>query len=319
MADLRSLSSRAILGYYYAKLAEYSMKSWASLIMMNIPTDQEIEEFKFLGQVPTFREWVGGRQAKGLRENGFTIKQKVFEMTLEVDVNDVRRDKTGQYAVRIAEMARRAAYHDASLASGLLNNAAGSVCYDGQFFFDTDHQEGNSPVQSNLLSLSIATMPGIPAGTAGAPTNPSGQVMADAIFAGSNRITTFTDDQGEPMNEDAQQFLIMVPSGLEKAALTAVSAQTFATNQDNLLKNTPKQYKVVANPRLTQQDRFNIFRTDGEMKPLIFAEELKTEMKAIAEGSELEFKEDKHQYGAKRICNVGLGDWHYACQVILTA
>ena len=27
-----------------------------------------------------------------------------------------------------------------------------TVCYDGQNFFDTDHQEGKSPTQSNLFT-----------------------------------------------------------------------------------------------------------------------------------------------------------------------
>lgn len=36
-------------------------------------------------------------------------------------------------------------------------------------------------------------------------------------------------------------------------------------------------------------------------------------MSAIAEGSELEFKERKHHYGVKAIRNVGYGYWQRAC------
>jgi len=39
---------------------------------------------------------------------------------------------------------------------------------------------------------------------------------------------------------------------------------------------------------------------------------------AIAEGSELEFKEDVHQYGIKAMRNVGYGYWQKACLVTLT-
>ena len=41
-------------------------------------------------------------------------------------------------------------------------------------------------------------------------------------------------------------------------------------------------------------------------------------MDAIAEGSELEFREKKHQYGVKAMRNVGYGYWQRACLVTHT-
>ena len=70
---------------------------------------------------------------------------------------------------------------------------------------------------------------------------------------------------------------------------------------------------VAMNPRLSWTDKLVIFRTDGAVKPLIRQEEEAVVLKAIAEGSELEFNEDKHRYGVDTWRNVGLGFWQHAC------
>ena len=41
-------------------------------------------------------------------------------------------------------------------------------------------------------------------------------------------------------------------------------------------------------------------------------------MSAVAEGSELEFKEFEHHYGLYASGNVGYGMWEHACEVELT-
>jgi len=68
---------------------------------------------------------------------------------------------------------------------------------------------------------------------------------------------------------------------------------------------------------LTWTDRFAIFRTDGNVKPFIRQEETPIKVSAVAEGSELEFKEDKHYYGIDAWRNVGFGYWQQACEVIM--
>jgi len=41
-------------------------------------------------------------------------------------------------------------------------------------------------------------------------------------------------------------------------------------------------------------------------------------IKAVAEGSELEFNENKHRYGVDWSGNVGYGDWKKACLTTFT-
>jgi phage major head subunit gpT-like protein len=129
------------------------------------------------------REWIGGRVAKGFRENGVTIPNKDFEATLEVLRHELVRDKTGQIRVRISELARKAANHWQSLLTTLImagEAATLGTCYDGQFFFDTDHVEGDSGTQSNDITYNVTTT-----------TAPTAAEMEQAILSGVQQIVGF--------------------------------------------------------------------------------------------------------------------------------
>ena len=127
-----ALSSRAIIGEFYATLQQDLGLSWIDSVSNLFDSNQESETYKWLGMAPAMREWIGGRQAKGFRTDGITIVNKNFEATLEVLVDEIRRDKTGQVMVRVRELAERTNAHWASLLSALLIAAESSVCYDGQ-------------------------------------------------------------------------------------------------------------------------------------------------------------------------------------------
>jgi len=117
MNQYQGITSKGVIGSFYAALRQDLGMSWIPGLSMLFNSTQETETYKWLGMVPGMREWIGGRQPKGFRENGITITNKKYESTLEVNVDDLRRDKTGQLRVRIAEQARRANAHWASLMS----------------------------------------------------------------------------------------------------------------------------------------------------------------------------------------------------------
>lgn len=311
------LSSRAIIGEFYKTLNQDDGAAWVGAIAMLFTSDQDSETYKWLGQSPAMREWVGGRNAKGFRENGLTITNKHYETTLEVLVKELRRDKTGQIMVRIQEMAKRTNSHWASLLSTLLLNGPSTVCYDGKYFFDTDHSEGDSGTQSNDISVDISTLPAANAGTV---TAPSVEEMQLTIAQAIQTIVGFKDDQGEPMNEDATSFLVMVPVALMNVALQAVAtpAQVDASQTALTALKSGFNITVAANARLTWTDSFAVIRTDGSVKPFIRQQETDVQLKAKAEGSEFEFDNDAHQYGVDAWRNVGYGYWQHACYVTMT-
>lgn len=306
---MERLSSRAVIGMFYEALQQASGASWVDAVSNYFESDQASEEYPWLGQVPTLREWIGGRHAKGLNTFGLTIENLHFEATLEILLKHLRRDKTGQIMVRIGELADRSQTHWARLLSTLILGGESQVCYDGQYFFDTDHAEGDSGAQSNKITTDISALP---ASVHGAATAPSPEEMQQAIIRSVTTMGAFRDDQGEPMNETARQFLVMVPFSLLPAAQTALTMPR-QTGVSEVVLPDDVQVRVASNVRLTWTDKFLTLRTDGRVKPFIRQEEEGVQIKAKAEGSEFEFDNDAHQYGIDTWRNAGYGRWQYAC------
>ncbi|MCF6147276.1 MAG: hypothetical protein E3K37_01310 [Candidatus Kuenenia sp.] len=311
-----TLSSRAIIGEFYNRLEQNIGTEWIDAVSMLFTSDQSSETYNWLGMSPVMREWVGGRHAKGFRENGITITNKDYEATLEVLVKELRRDKTGQILVRVRELADRTNAHWAKLLSTLIINAESTVCYDGQYFFDTGHSEGDSGTQDNDISVNISALP---ANQHGSTTAPSPEEMELTILQMIQQILGFKDDQGEPMNEGARNFLVMVPVPFMASAVAAIKNPVLTSGRTNTIVTLPEfSIRPVANPRLTWTTKLAVFRTDGNTKPFIRQEEKPVEIAAIAEGSELEFNEAKHHYGVSASRNVGYGYWQHACLATLT-
>lgn len=310
--DKQTLTSRAVQGMFYRRLEQNPGLAWIDALGMRMTSDQEVETYAWLGQAPVMREWVGGRHAKGFRANGLEVRNLHFEATIDIPVAWMRRDKTGQVQVRINELADRSQTHWASLLSQLIINGESTVCYDGQYFFDTDHEEGDSGQQSNDIQVDIS---GLPVTNNGSTTAPSVGEMQQSILQGVQKIYSFKDDQGEPMNENAQQFLVQVPISLWNVANAAVALPMIDNGDSNVIPVSDFSIRVVPNARLTWTDKFAVYRTDGSVKPFILQSETDVDLKVKAEGSEYEFDNDAHQYGIDAWRNVAYGYWQHACLV----
>lgn len=307
-----TLGSRAIIGRFYQALEQDAGVGWVDPISMLFQSDQASETYAWLGQSPAMREWIGGRDAKGFRENGITIANKKYEATLEIPLDWMRRDKTGQIQVRIDEMAQRANAHWAKLLTALIEAGESANGYDGQFFFDTDHSEGDSGSQSNDISVDITTT-----------TAPTAAEMETAILTATQKIMGFKDDQGEPMNEAARRFVVMVPTPFMAATAAALNNPIITTSAGAAATNTLVNlggftYQLAINPRLSWTTKFALFRADGGASAIIRQEEEPLQISALAENSEEEFKHDRHLYGIKSMRNCGYGYWQKACLVTFT-
>lgn len=306
----RSLSSRAIIGEFFLRLDQDLAGTWIPGVSREFTSDQESETYKWLGMSPAMREWTGGRQPRGMRASGITIPNKKYESTLEVMMDEIRRDKTGQVMIRVQEQAERANAHWASLLSTLIIAGESTACYDGQFFFDTDHAEGDSGTQSNDIANNIVTT-----------TAPTASELQTSILLATQAILGFKDDTGEPMNENAREFLVMIPVPYLGAAATALGATVIAQDSNRLIALGSLggfTYKLATNARLTWTTKFAVFRTDGAMSALIRQSEEALKMSAQAEGSAEEFNNDRHLYGITARRNVGYGYWQKACLVTHT-
>lgn len=314
---IEKLTERQVIGEFFKALEQDIGVSWVGAISNYFTSDQASEEYAWLGQTPQLREWIGGRNAKGFRESSQTIRNLHYESTIDILIKNLRRDKSGQALLRIAEMAQRTNAHWASLLSTLILSGPSTDCYDGDYFFDTDHEEGDSGAQSNDISVDISNYPSVKSGST---TLPSVEDMQWAIMAAITAIAGFKDDQGEPMNENVTSFLVMVPPTFYLAALQAMAIPIQSAGQTALDAIKGKfNIEVEANTRLsTWTTSFAVFRSDSKVKPLIRQEEMAIDLKVKGYGSEYEFNNDAHQYGIDTWRNVGFGLWQHACYVTLT-
>lgn len=112
-------------------------------IATEIPSTTSEEHYGWLGTMPRFREWLGDRVLQSLKVSDFTVKNKPFEMSIEVDRDDVEDDKVGIYRPMIQQMGNEAKTHPDELVFAALAAGFTSLCYDGQYFFDVDHPVTN--------------------------------------------------------------------------------------------------------------------------------------------------------------------------------
>ena len=101
------------------------------------------------------REWVGDRVIRSLAAHGFTIRKKDWEYTISVHRDEILFDKLNLVRPRIQNMADLAARHRDQLVVDLLIGGFQNLCYDGQYFFDTDHPNAAGGVQSNRTNKQL--------------------------------------------------------------------------------------------------------------------------------------------------------------------
>lgn len=125
---------------------------WASVATV-VPSTTGSEEYGWLGAMPNVREWLGDRVVNGALSYGYTVKNKAFELTVGVPRAAIEDDQYGVYTPLMTEMGRAAAAHPDQLVFNLLKAGTSTACYDGQYFFDTDHPvikaDGGTESQSN--------------------------------------------------------------------------------------------------------------------------------------------------------------------------
>lgn len=124
-----------------------TVSQWERVATM-VPSSAAEEKYGWFGQWPRLREWIGDRQIKNLALHDYSIKNKKFEATIAVPREYFERDTYGIFTPMFAEMGYAAKTHPDELVFALLGAGFTNTCYDGQYFFDTDHPVGGASVSN---------------------------------------------------------------------------------------------------------------------------------------------------------------------------
>lgn len=108
-------------------------------VATTVPSTTRSNEYGWMGEVPRIREWIGDRVIQNLSKYSYTIRNKPWEMTIGVDRDDIEDDNIGIFAPLFTEMGRATASFPDELVWPFLKTGFATPCYDGQYYFDTDH------------------------------------------------------------------------------------------------------------------------------------------------------------------------------------
>ncbi len=272
------------------------------LLATRIPSTTDQEKYRWLGAVPTMREWGTGRLAKGLNSESYDVANLTYEATVQVDRDELDDDQTGQISTRVRLLGEAAATHKDFMLAALLNSGAttGYVSYDGVTFFNAAHVSGQSGSQSNLASQTVGDVSDI--------TVAEFKKGLKAAFA---QMMGLKDDRGNSAMIQPNGFVVVVPPALYFTALEAVSA-TLLNNTTNVLAGAAK---VMALGDLSGSVNTYVCKTDGVLRPFIFQDRMPIEFNALSGGSELEFQKGYHQYGVRARYRITYGEWRFCVKL----
>lgn len=292
--NLKGLGSRAIIGAFFKRLEEAQTAGWTADVATMFNSNQESETYTFLSDSPSLTEWSSNRTAQSMKRFEFSVKNKKFSAGLQIDEDDLRRDKTGQILVRVNELAARAAQLPQRIISDLL--IANGNAYDGVAFYATTHKTESGATVDNIVTQTCTT--------SGVPTVAE---AASGILNSITRIMSFVDDMGEPRNEFARRFAVMVPAALYGSVVGAIRNDFLTSGSSNQLLATGMEIVPYINSRLTTATQAYIFRTDADVRAFVWQDEVAPMMSTLEEGSDFYTLNDARMFFAKRVCNGGYG------------
>ena len=129
-----------------------SVEPMYSQIATTVPSSTLIEDYGWLGEIPGMREWIGDRQINNLSMHDYSIRNKSFELTVGVDRERFEDDQYGIFAPMMESLGYEARIHPDKLTFALLALGFATGCYDGQYFFDSDHPVIDSTGASTSVS-----------------------------------------------------------------------------------------------------------------------------------------------------------------------
>ncbi|MDO8588964.1 MAG: Mu-like prophage major head subunit gpT family protein [Armatimonadota bacterium] len=264
-----------------------------------VPSTADTEDYAWLGSAPAMREFKDERVPAGLLEQSYSIKNRTWEASIAVERAALEDERYGQIKVRIQGLGREARRHQDELVFSLLKNGFGSACYDGQYFFDTDHSEGESGTQSNKGTSALS---------------------ATSLQSAISAMVKFKDDRGKPLGVIPD--VLVVPPDLQWTAMELLNSayypdlvsQTGGTGgTQKLATNVLKgRLDLVVSPYLTDGNDWFLLCTTGPVKPVVFQSRVPVEFSALEGNSETGFMRDEYLYGVRARYNVGYGLWQMA-------
>jgi len=230
---------------------------------------------------------------EGVKERAYTIYNKHYEKTFGVNIDRLNDGQIADASFMMNELADAAATLADDLLLDLVENGQTRLCYDGQYFYDTDHPtdlDGTGSQRNYYAS-----------GLSFDATNLKAAIATMEQFKGENE---------RPLGIGQNGLALLLPSGLWGSAMDAVEAKTVSTGGENTLV-TKYGITPIKWTRLTSSTRWFLFdlRSSG---PGPFIRQVRQAAKYTTKTSATDdnvFDRNENVYGVDAREGAGYGIW----------
>ena len=260
---------------------------------VEIPSSSRSTLHGWLADQAVVREWKGKRKLNSMGTRFWEVINRDWELSYSFEVNQIRDDLSGLVTaalMRARSDGKKWARHEDLLMATTLALGTSMPCFDGQFFFDTDHPvdpDGIVPgTFSNSLNLALTHA---------------------AFYTVLQTLETFLLEDGSPMVAPDAELTLVAPPALRPQAESILlvknltPAASFALFGTSGVSENPLfgRAKLLINPWLTQfsTTRWYVTAKDGDMRPLMMQRRQAVETNEQGVGSQLYFDEKKVSIG----------------------
>jgi phage major head subunit gpT-like protein len=255
------------------------------------------EEYNWLGQVPSLKEWTDQRKLSGLKPHSYTLTNRDWESTIEVHKNALADDKLGQIPTRVRQLVN--AYYRGIIREvfSLLDYGATGTAFDATAFFSTTRTIGGSANIDNLIT--------------GSYSGSAAEVRA-ALSVVAQKFAAFTDENGEYLG--VMPDLIVCSPKMQPIIQEAIRPDYAGAQRPEA------QYvkEIITSPWIdADADDWYSLCTTEEVKPIIFQNRQNPEVTNLDKpDSHDAFMKKLLYYGVDARFEVGYGDPRTAVKVV---
>ena len=230
---------------------------------MEVPSSARSNLYHWLSDLPQVREWFGARVAKDLANRTWDVPNRDWEITIKLLKNDLDDDMEGAISgaqMKAQQAGQEFAFHEDKLMADTLEAGISARCFDGQFFFDTDHPTDPDDAASTTFDNDLS-------GT-----------LTQANFAAARKaLMRFKRENGLPVAAP-RKLLLVVPPDIEDIARTILAAPLTAQGTGvgggsaNIQQTNINQglAELQVNPYLASTSRWYLLNVGQKVKPLLF-------------------------------------------------
>lgn len=242
--------NRSIVARFKKGLARVA-PFWPSIAQREVSTTKQ-NIYPIIGAMGTLREWVGNRIAEELRSSDFAIKNRDFEKTLRIPINDIKDDQFGFYGNEAEMLGDAANRHPDKLVAALIEGGFVNLGADGVAFFATTHPKADGTTFSNKGTTALS---------------------ATSFAVAMAQMQKMTDDGGEVLDvfRNPSDVVLAVPPELQETGRLILNADTIpnaagTAAQSNVWKGSAE---LLVLPRLTDPNDWYLFDKGQVLKPFI--------------------------------------------------